>query len=235
MGRRNTQQYEHQLDTSNGRIFHSTFRTYAPVDQRTILSEVHECRYDNEMLTTIEYIIYYEPKADKAPDRVSYNEVPVACDEPYLAETAAAGLLNAEAKRSAASEHVPILSSQCFYSSRGTSARETGLVFKFMLSDMFNVAKVPSMQLRFNATFAAGGADLKGEVDGLGDKTFIFEKGDRTTLFVITGIGGRNDFAGRPTELIAMYYLDRPDLRAEDRLERLVSLAREHLPLLKEQ
>jgi hypothetical protein len=235
MGRSETQQYAHKLDRPEGRVFHSTFRTYAPVDERIILSEVHNCSYESEMLATIEYIIYYEPGADDTADRPAYFEVPSACDAPYFPDAVAAGVLNSEAKRSAASEHVPMLSSQCLYSSRGTTPRSTGLVFKFMLSDMFNVAKVPGMQLRFNATFAAGGADLKEEMDGLGDKAFVFEKGGRTTLFVITGVGGRDDFAGRPTELIATYYLDWPELEADTRLAKLLPLAHEHVRLLKEQ
>lgn len=231
-GRKQESFYEHSLDTAAGSIRHTTFRTYAPVEQRLIFSEAHECAYQGQLVATIEYIIYYEPGSGATDDRPHLDELPDTCAWPFLTEEVAGGLLDADVKRSVASEHLPILSSQCFYSSRGTSAREAGMVLKFMLSDMFNVQKVPSMQLNFNATFAAGGADLEKVLDDLGDKSFVFGKGDRTTLLVITGIAGRADLAGRPTELIAFYYLEWPELDKQARLARLIPLAEQHLAFL---
>lgn len=235
MGRRTSGTRRHELESASGHIFYPTFRTYAPVEERSILSEVHECSYEGQRLASIEYIIYYEPELSStedgkaSADRPAFYEVPVACDTPFFPAGVAAGLLAAPAKPSAANEHVPVLSSQCYYSGRGVSGRQTGMVFKFMLSDMFNVDKVPMVQLRFNATFANGGAELKEVRKDVGDMAFVFEKGERTTLMVITGFAGRDDFAGRPTELIATYYLDRPTISAAARLDMLLPLAHEHL------
>lgn len=237
MGRKTSGQVQHELSDSSGHIFYSTFRTYAPVDERMIFSELHECGYEGQLLATIEYIIYYEPGTtadDGGEDRPGFYEVPNACEAPWLPEDVAAGLLGAEARPSAANAHLPILSSQCLYSSRGTSARGTGMVFKFMLSDMFNVDKVPMMQLRFNASFATGGGNLKEVREELGDMAFVFDENGRTTLLVITGFGGRDDFAGRSTELMADYYLDRPEMSHDARLRLLLALAHEHLQELQD-
>jgi len=235
MGRKRTSQVQHDLPDASGHVFFSTFRTYAPVDKRLIFSEVHECGYDNQLLATIEFIIYYEPGSapdSDGSDRAKFDEVPNACNAPWLPTDTAAGLLAAEARPSAANEHIPILTSQCLYSGRGTSARGTGMVFKFMLSDMFNVDKLEPLQLRFNASFATGGGDLKEVLEDLGDTAFVFDEDGRTTLLVITGFAGRDDFAGRPTELMADYYLDRPEMSHDARLSMLVALARDHLQKL---
>lgn len=233
-GRRESHRYEHPLEFAKGKVFHATFRTYAPVDERIILSEVHECSYQGALVSTIEYIIYYEPGSSATADRPALEEIPHACESPFLTLAVARNLLDAEAKRIAASERVPTLVSQCLYSARGASAREVGLVLKFMLSDMFGVENVSHQQLRFNATFAAGGARLEQVIDALGDKAFVFEKDDRTTLLVITGVAGRDDPVGRATELVATYYLDRPEMDAATRLARLSSIAEEHVRWLHE-
>ena len=124
------------------------------------MSEVHKCSYQGQQLASIEYIIYYEPEGASREDdqtlvdRPAFYEVPVVCDAPYFPEGVAARLLAAPASPSPANEHVPVLSSQCYYSGRGVPGRQTGMVFKFMLSELFNVDQVPMAQLRFNAAFA---------------------------------------------------------------------------------
>lgn len=226
--------YEQAIDAESGRVFYSTFRTYAPVEERSILSEVHECSYAGELVATIEFIIYYEPgvggpgSGDEA-DRY-FVEVPNACSDPYLTDTTASALLRATgARRHAASEHVPILQSQCIYGAAGGQKGQVGYVFKFMLADMFDVDRLPAKQIEFNATFANGGTAPEETLESPGRKAFLFRKGDRATLFVITGIKGREDLAGRPTEFVAQYYIDHPDMDYASKQGALLEQARMHL------
>ncbi len=235
MGRRSSNDYTHRLDDATGRIFFDSFRTYGPVDERLIFAEVHECAYRGELLTTIEFLIYYEPGTGAAGagagDTDAYfPETPDACSDPYLTERTAEGLLNAPSvRRHAASEHIPTFWSQCLYGATGGGRGRVGYVFKFMLSDMYDVDKVERQQLIFNATFGQGGAPLNEVRDDLGDLAFVFEEGNRTTLFMITGIKGPKDGAGRSTEFTANYYIEHPELGHEDRLGRLVEQAKRHL------
>ena len=236
MGRRSSKQYTHQLGAAAGQIFYPTYRTYGPVEKRSIFSEVHECTYRGERLATIEYIIYYEPEPTPAQDdgakraKQLFPETPNACSAPYLTADKARGLLGDQrVKPSAANEHVPQLQSQCIYSAKQGPARQVGYVYKFMLSDMFNVDKLAPQQVQFNATFATGGAELKETRNELGDRAFVFLKGDRTTLLVITGIRGPQDFAGRDREFIANYYLDHPGLTHEQRAGMLIDVAEQDL------
>ena len=236
MGRRSSDDYTHRLDDAGGHIFFDSFRTYGPVDERLIFAEVHECAYRGELLTTIEFLIYYEPgtgmaAAGGAGDGDPYfPETPNACSDPYLTERTAAGLLNAPgARKHAASEHIPTFWSQCLYGATGGGRGSVGYVFKFMLSDMYDVDKVDRQQIIFNATFGQGNAPLKEVREDLGDLAFVFEEGNRTTLFVITGIRGPKDGAGRSTEFTANYYIEHPELGHEDRLGKLLDQARLHL------
>lgn len=236
MGRRSSNDYSHRLDEASGRIFFDGFRTYGPVDERLIFTEVHECAYRGDRLTTIEFLIYYEPgtgiaAAGGAGDADPYfPETPDACSDPYLTERTAAGLLNApSARKHAASEHIPTFWSQCLYGATGGGHGRVGYVFKFMLSDMYDVDKVDRRQIIFNATFAQGDAALQEVREDLGDLAFVFEEGNRTTLFVITGIKGPKDGAGRSTEFTANYYIEHPELGHDDRLGRLLEQARLHL------
>ncbi|NND36572.1 MAG: hypothetical protein HKN81_05485 [Gammaproteobacteria bacterium] len=231
MGRRSTADYTHELSEGGGRVFFPTFRTYGPVENRAIFSEVHECAYQGQRLTNIEYIIYYEPgtasaqNAGQPADRL-FPEAPLACGAPHLTEQKAGGLLGAQkVKPSAANEHIPKIWSQCIYSAKQGPARQVGFVYKFMLSDMFDVDKLAAQQVQFNATFASGGAELRETRNELGDRAFVFQKGDRTSLLVITGIKGPKDFAGRSTEFTANYYLDHPDLTHEQRAGMLIDQA----------
>ena len=236
MGRRKTDPYTHKLDAASGRILYPTYRTHGPVDKRLIFSEVHRCSYQGQPLVNIEYIIYYEPDSpaagasDAEVADAYFPEVPPACGQPFLSEDKARRLLDAvQVKPSAANEHLPQLQSQCLYSARGGPGRQVGYVYKFMLSDMFDVDKLDPMQVQFNATFASGGAELKQTRDEVGDRAFVFLKGDRTTLLVITGIKGRKDFAGRDQEFIANYYLDHPGLTHEQRAGMLIDVAEQDL------
>ncbi|WP_405226699.1 hypothetical protein [Lentisalinibacter sediminis] len=235
-GRRTTDEYSHRLDKASGHIFKAGFRTYAPVEERVILAEVHQCAYQGELVSTVEFLIYYEPgtgiAAGDAPGDADpyFPETPNACSDPYLTERTAEGLLNAPSVRKhAASEHIPAFWSQCLYGATGGGRGSVGFVFKFMLSDMFDVDKLDRRQIIFHATFAQGNAPLKEVREDLGDLAFVFEQGNRTTLFVITGIKGPKDGANRSTEFTANYHIEHPDIGHEDRLAALVEQAKRHL------
>ncbi len=233
-GQRTSDRYSHKLDAASGHVFRTDFRTFAPVEERLIFSEVHDCAYRGERLSTIEFIIRYEPGAGGdggAGDADPYfPEVPDACAGPYLTERRAQGLVDATSVRKhAASEHIPTFWSQCIYGARGQDRGEVSYVFKFMLSDLYDVDKVDRRQLEFNVTFGQGNVPPKEVREDLGDLAFLFDKGNRTTLFVISGIKGPKDGAGRPTELIANYYIEDPDLDYEIRRDRLLEQARRHL------
>lgn len=225
--------YERAIDSASGRIAFLTFRTYAPVQERLLFSEVHHCSYLGEPVATIEFMIYYEPGvggpgSDDEADQY-FPEVPDACSSPYLTEQTASGLLRSStARKHAASEHIAALQSQCIYGA-GSKPGQVGYVFKFMLSDMFDVDKVEEMQLDFNATFANGGAAPVEIMESPGARAYVFLKGDRSTLFVITGIKGRKDFVGRPREFVAQYYLDHPDLDHDARIGALLIQAGLHM------
>ncbi len=232
MGRRSSQQYSHELSADSGSVFYPTYRTFAAVEKRTILSEVHECSYRDQRLSSIEYIIYYEPESSPAPADSEqpadqfFLELPNACASPYLTEAKAARLLGADrVKPSAANEHIPTFASQCIYSARSGPARQVGFNYKFMLSEMFDVDTVEMQQLQFNATFASGGTALKETLPDIGDLAFIFDERDRSSLLVITGIKGPRSFPDRPTEFIANYYIKHPELTPEQRQALLIEEA----------
>lgn len=228
MGREQSTDYRLTLDSAAGHVLFPTFRTFAPVEQRLVFSEAHACSYQGELLASIEYIIYYEPGSAGGPPPAGryLAETPNACGAPHLTEARARGLLDATSVQpGAANEHLPKLQSQCSYGARQGSARQVGFVYKFMLSDMFDVDKLEPMQVQFNATFAVGGAELEQTRDEPGDRAFIFLKGDRSTLLVITGIDGPDDFAQRRRELIATYYLDHPGLTHAQRTGLLIDQA----------
>lgn len=77
--------------------------------------------------------------------------------------------------------------------------------------------------------FANGGAAPEDVLDIPGERAFDFRKADRATVFVITGVKGRNDFAGRATEFVAQYYLDHPDIDFASKQGALLQQARMHM------
>jgi hypothetical protein len=227
-----TDTYRQAIDDASGRVFYSTFRTYAPVDERVILSEVHECAYGGTPVATIEFIIYYEPGVGGPVVNTDpyFPEVPDTCSAPYLTEDKARELLQAPgAQRHVSSDHTPILQSQCIYGAAGGGKGQVGYVFKFMLSDMFDVDRLSAQQIDFNATFANGGTAPEEILASPGRKAFIFRKGDRVTLFVITGIKGRADPVGRSNEFVAQYYIDQPDIDFASKRGALLEQAHLHM------
>jgi hypothetical protein len=234
-GRRDVKDYSHTLETATGRISYPTFRIFTPVEQQTILSEVHECSYQGENLATIKYVIYYEPDRTDVPnpaasgnERRTFEEVPHACSAPYLTEQRAQNVLGElRVQSNAANEHVPQLQSQCIRSTRPAPARQVAYLYKFMLSDQFDVRRIDPMQVQFNASFAAGGTPPQQVREDIGDRAFVFEKGNRSTLLVITGIKGPEDGADRGREFIATYSLDHRQRSHEERTATLIELALE--------
>ena len=232
MGER-TDTYTKPITGTSGRISFETFRTWAAVDQEFLLSEVHDCTYLGEPLATIEYIIAYEPGVggpkNGSETAHQFSEVPNACANPYLTRDTAVGLLNSQRVNvNPTAEHVPSLQSQCRYGARGDPG-SVSYVFKFMLSDMFDLDKVLEQQVDFNATFANDGMTPNQIMDHPGKRAYAFLRGDRATLFVITGIKGSRDSVGRSREFVAQYHLDRPDLSEEARLDALLNQASLHM------
>ena len=231
--------FQQPIDDTDGRVFYSTFRTYAPVDKRLIQSEVHECAYGGAAVATIEFIIYYEPGvggSDGTGDGTGgvqadpyFPEVPNACSSPYLTDDTAKGLLRASAVRQhVASEHIPSLQSQCIYRGGAGSKGEVGYVFKFMMAGMFDVDQLSEQQIDFNATFSNGGTAAEAIMQSPGRKAFLFRKGKRATLFVITGIDGPDVF-GEPSVFVAQYYIDHPDIDFAAKRAALLEEARRHV------
>lgn len=165
--------------------------------------------------------------AQPDPDEPTLAEIPDACS--YLTESAARGFLRVEGvSPSSGNEHIPTFWSQCIYGGRGTSSREVGFVFKFMIWELFDTALDP-MQLEFNAQFTGGGVPPSSTLDDPGKVSFTFEDGDRTTLMMVTGMEGPPDNFGRPTEVVATYYLDDPDRPHQEKLDDLLEVARLHV------
>jgi len=229
---RKTENYQHQLDSS-GEIIYSSFKTYAEVDTQIILSETHECSYQNQPLMTIEFIHYYEPKTtasqNNSSSKISIAAVPDACQKPHLDKPTAQQLLLADVRPHAANEHIPNLWSQCIYRSITTKPREIGFVYKLMLLELFDVTTLTTEELIFNAGFAAGGEDSQQIIENLGDKSFVYHSNKQTTVLVITGILGPKDSTGRPTILIANYYMKNADMPHSERQTLLIEQAREDL------
>lgn len=194
---------------------------------------MHDCSYLGERVATIEFMISYEPNvggpgsSDEAVQH--FPEVPNACPGPYLTEQTAAGLLcSGTVTNHVASEHIPSLESQCIYDA-GSKPGHVGYVFKFMLSDMFDVEKVEEQQLDFNATFANGGAAPDKILLSPGERAYVFFKGDRATLFVITSIKGRKNVTGRSQEFVAQYYLEHSEMDEDAKLGALLIQAERHM------
>lgn len=165
--------------------------------------------------------------AQTEPDEPVLAEIPEACS--YLTEDAARGFLNVDrVSPSAGNEHIPTIWSQCIYGGVGASGGEVGFVFKFMIWDLFDTALDP-IQLNFNAQFTGGGVPPSEKLDDPGKVSFTFEDGDRTTLMMITGIEGPPDQFGRPSEVVATYYIDDPDRPHRDKLDDLLAVARLHV------
>jgi hypothetical protein len=94
---------------------------------------------------------------------------------------------------------------------------------------MFDVDRLSAEQIEFNATFANGGTAPDQILQNPGRKAFVFRKGNRTTLFVITGIKGPKDFAGRSTDFVAQYYIDHPHIDDASKQGALLEQARLHM------
>lgn len=156
-----------------------------------------------------------------------FAELPDACG--YLTEQLASGWLRAKVRPGPANEHIPTFWSQCVYSGQGVRGRQVGFVFKFMLFELFDVEKLDTDQLRFNATFVAGGTPPLEMLDAPGKIAFTFEKKDQSILLMVTGIQGPPDGAGTATEFVAMYHLSDPDTPHAERIERLIGEARRHI------
>lgn len=233
--------YTLDLEAATGSIFFPAWIPYAPVEQRTMLTEVHKCSYQGQLLTTVEFIVTYEPGTSAAPaaatgrgpapgiDEPYFDEIPNACS--YLTEAQAGWLLqvNRVQDGGAANEHIGDLWSQCTYSGIGAAHRTIGYVFKFMLYKLFDVDTLSPMQVTFNAAATGGGHAPTQTLEDLGKIAFVFDNRGRTTLMVVTGIQGPPDGANRPREFVASYYLEDRDRSHAKRLEVLRAKAEEHL------
>jgi hypothetical protein len=164
--------------------------------------------------------------AQTRPNEPAMAEIPDACS--YLQESTARSLLRVERVRPGpANEHIPTFWSQCTYSGEGR--REVGFVFKFMAWDLFDTGSLDPVALNFNAQFAAGGVPPSATKDDLGKVSFTFEDRDRSSVMMVTGIQGPADGAGRPSALVATYYLADPDRPHQEKLLELLDVARRHV------
>lgn len=161
-------------------------------------------------------------------DEPKFATIPNACE--YLTQDLAVGMLRMDwVQASSANTHMPTFMSNCDYFGQGVIGRKVGFTFKFMVYDVFDVERLDPMQLEFNVSFAGGGKPAVDTIDDLGKKSFVFEDRNRTTLIVITGIQGPLDGALRPSEFIALYYLEIPDVPYAEKRDQLVAQARRHL------
>jgi hypothetical protein len=166
--------------------------------------------------------------AQARPDEPAMEEIPDACS--YLEESTARALLRVDQVRAgAANEHIPTFWSQCTYSGQGVRGRQVGFVFKFMVWDLFDTGSRDPVELNFNAQFAGGGVPPSATMDDPGKISFAFQDRDRSTLMMVTGIQGPADGAGRPSALVASYYLADPERPHAEKLQALLDLARRHL------
>lgn len=233
---RKTDTYQHDLSEGQGFVFFDSFKTFAVVDTQIILSETHECSYQDQALFEVEFIHYYEPQSAN-PDQIAESDdanlttenqdkhmttLPNTCESPHLDENTAEQILNAQVRVISGTEHLPTFSSACIYRSDSAKPRDVGYFYKFMLKGMFDVNNLSAEEIKFNASFAAGGATEAQAIDDLGKKAFVYQSSKRSTVQVITGIDGPNDSAGRPTVVIASYYLNDGNMSHEQRLKILL-------------
>jgi len=235
--RTQSMEYALKLDAAAGSIFYPTWSGYMSVDRETLLTEVHECSYDGAPLSTVEFLLAYEPAAVAATAASGVTgqtgeplmlEIPDACA--YLTEPLARNTLRADrVQASVANERIPTFYSQCTYSGVGVVGRSVSFFFKFMIYDLYDVTKLDDAQLTFNITFTGGGEPPVEQLQNLGKLSYAFDARDTTRLLVVAGIEGPPDGAGRPTELTAIYELADPDVPYPERLAKLRAFAERHL------
>lgn len=228
--RENSADYSITLDADSGRVNVPTRIGFRPVEKRTLLSEVHRCSYRGERFVSIEYMLWFEPHYAAAVSvEPVFDEIPDACGLKLEMEEGGLYSLGETSHDDPRVEHIPTLQSHCIFKAGGGSPRYTGFLFKFMLYELFDVEKLDPIRLNFNATFTSGGVAPKDTLPNLGKTSFVYESSDRTTLTVITGIQGPPDFAGRPREFLASYYIDDPDTTHAEKIDDLIEIAERHL------
>jgi hypothetical protein len=241
--KKRSKDYVIELGSDAGSVSQSEWVGYGPVNRRTILTEVHECSYRGERLTTIEYIITYEPSLNPAAslptattdggphpdvDEPYIDEVPDACL--YLTPGVAMEWVRDGDIQNNHGEHFPIFRSLCWYSAIHAAERNAQLEFRFQLYDLYDIEKISRPQLIFNATFAGGGNEPQEILRNLGKISFIYElPNDVTAVMIIMGTQGPPDGAGRPMEFTATLSLRDPGRDHQSRRKLLIEFARENL------
>ena len=56
-----TAEYTMQINADRGHIAKMFMIGYEPTPSRRIVTELHECYYGEQILTTIEFLLYFEP------------------------------------------------------------------------------------------------------------------------------------------------------------------------------
>ena len=235
--------YTIKLNSDAGSVFQPEWIGYGPVERRTMLTEVHDCSYLGERLTTIEYIITYEPSmnpatsiptgpVNKGPhpdvDEPYIEEVPDACL--YLTPDVASEWVRDSDIQDNHGEHTPFFRSLCWYSAIHAAERNARFQFSFQLYDLFDIDNLPEAQLIFNATFAGGGHPPQEILRNLGKITFIYDlPNDTTAVLIIMGMQGPPDGAGRPMEFTTSLTLRDPGREHDERRKILIEFAREAL------
>lgn len=237
--------YDIKLDAANGSVTQREWFGYSPGDRRLMISEVHKCSYQGQLLASVEFIVNVEPQegataAGSAATASNATAPAPGVNEPYIAEIPnscmdlteikAGQLLQANGvQQSASSEHVANLSSTCIYSSTAAPSRTVNYLYKFMPYAMFDQNTLGKEQLVFNATIIGGGGQRPYKViEDLGKFTFLFENAARTTMLVVTGMQGPVGGGNEPREMIAAYYIEDPTRSHAVRLQLLDDIARQH-------
>ena len=223
------------------RLLQTEWIPYGAFDRRIVLSEVHECSYRGAPLTTIEYILNFEPTSTPASTTPGAPDPNI--DEPFIAAVLdacyyldagrASAWIGDTVQRGGGIEHVPNLRSHCGYTGIHAPIGDARVEFKFHLFELFDTESLSPDQLLYHATFTAGGAKPTAVLSNPGKAAFVYEIYPNITLIsvVTAGIQGPAGGDGRPRELLAHYYLQDEEQSHAQRLACLQAFAARNLEL----
>jgi len=240
---RGQKQYTLDVDAASGTIRLPSWVQWVPVQQRAMVTEVHECTYLGQPLATIEYIMSWEPDQQISPlpegepvargDQPYLPGVPKACE--YLTEDLASvwtgGTVQAMV---AANEHFPILRSHCGYDSIIDPRQRARIEFRFRPSNMFDMDKLSPLELKMAAAFSASGTEPTEMHTQLGKLAFVYNiPPNRSVLMVFPGIQGPPMANGGQMELGASFDIQDTTRGHQERLACLNYLAKQSLAFWK--
>jgi hypothetical protein len=152
--------------------------------------------------------------------------IPDACE--LIDENVAMRLLGEAGVRPAgAREYYPAITSQCAWRGveNGKAQIELRMLFAGLL--LYNSRKDSPEELRIKAGGFGAWDDPPTGIDGVGNRSFGMNRGDTTSLLVLTGIyGTAMDSDELTTELVMTYSLTDPGREPPQRMVDLIKLAR---------